>query len=89
MADIRVQPAGSNTFTVRVSESGSDTEHRVTVTLADLQRLGEGYGSPEEFLRACFEFLLAREPKESILREFEVSVISRYFPEFEAEIGRS
>lgn len=88
MADIRVQPAGSNAFTVRVLDGGSETTHRVTVTPSDFQRLGEGYGSPEELLRACFDFLLAREPKESILREFEVTVISRYFPEFESEIRR-
>jgi hypothetical protein len=32
-----------------------------------------------------FQFLLEREPKESILRRFDVTVISRYFPEFERE----
>ena len=37
----------------------------------------------------CFEFLLAREPKESILPSFEIPVIGRYFPEFEREIRRS
>ncbi|MGH9168119.1 MAG: hypothetical protein ACRD02_09875 [Acidimicrobiia bacterium] len=89
MAEIDVHPAGGNTFTVRVTEESSETEHRVTVSGSDLQRLGAGYGSPEEFLRACFEFLLAREPKESILREFDVAVISRYFPEFESEIRRT
>jgi hypothetical protein len=88
VADIHVQPAGSNTFTVRVTGDGSETTHRVTVPPDDYQRLGEGYASPEAFLRASFEFLLAREPKESILREFEISVISRYFPEFEREIRR-
>jgi hypothetical protein len=30
--------------------------------------------------------LLDREPKESILRRFDVTVISRYFPEFEQEL---
>ncbi len=89
MADLRVQPAGNNAFTVRVSEGGSETTHRVTVPPEDFQRLGGGYGSPEELLRASFEFLLAREPRESILREFEITVISRYFPEFETEIRRS
>jgi hypothetical protein len=28
-----------------------------------------------------------REPKESILSQFDVEVIGRYFPEFEREIG--
>jgi hypothetical protein len=58
------------------------------VSEADLARLGAGYASPEELLRACFAFLLEREPKESILRSFDVDVIGRYFPEFEDEIRR-
>src|SRR5437773_10993659 len=32
------------------------------------------------------EFLLDREPKESILRRFDVIVTSRYFPDFEREL---
>jgi hypothetical protein len=31
--------------------------------------------------------LLEREPKEAILRRFDVSVIGRYFPEFEGVIN--
>ncbi len=36
----------------------------------------------------AFRFLLDREPKESILRRFDVMTISRYFPEFERELPR-
>jgi hypothetical protein len=32
--------------------------------------------------------LLDREAKESILQRFDVTVISRYFPEFERELPR-
>jgi hypothetical protein len=32
--------------------------------------------------------LLDREPKESILSHFDVTVISRYFPDFEREVPR-
>jgi hypothetical protein len=32
--------------------------------------------------------MLEREPRESILREFELPVIGRYFPEYEREIQR-
>jgi hypothetical protein len=39
-------------------------------------------------LEAAFRFLLDREPKESILRRFNVTAISRYFPEFEREMPR-
>jgi hypothetical protein len=89
VADIQVQPAGGGTFMVRVSEGESESTHHVKVTESDLERLGKGYESPEAFLRACFEFLLAREPKESILSRFEVGEISRYFPEFEEKIQGS
>ena len=39
-------------------------------------------------MRAAFDFLLTREPRESILRRFDLPVIGRYFPEWEAEVAR-
>jgi hypothetical protein len=74
-------------FVVVVREEDSSSEHEVTVPGTDLERLA-GDRSPEAFVRACFEFLLEREPKESILRAFDVGVIGTYFPEFEREISR-
>jgi hypothetical protein len=73
-------------FHVTVRDGGSATAHDVTVSADDLERLGSHHRSPEDFVFACFEFLLEREPKESILSEFDVSVIGRYFPEFESRI---
>jgi hypothetical protein len=87
MARIEVRPSGE-AFEVVVTEGAGESRHLVTVSEDDLARLGGGYAAPEEFIRACFEFLLAREPKESILARFDVSAISRYFPEFEDEIRR-
>ena len=76
-------------FHVRVhDDDGSGTEHDVTSTSADLERLASGYPSPEAFIHSCFEFLLERERKESILRSFDVSQIATYFPEFDRAIGR-
>jgi hypothetical protein len=75
-------------FSVQVSEQGSHTRHAVTLSEHDYARLGTGYASPEEFVHACFGFLLARESKEQILSTFDVSVIPRYFPEFENQIRR-
>ena len=34
-----------------------------------------------------FDFLLTREPRESILRRFDLPVIGRYFPDWEAEVA--
>jgi hypothetical protein len=38
-------------------------------------------------VRASFVFLLEHEPKESILSEFHLTLIGRYFPDYEREIG--
>jgi len=45
-----------------------------------------GAHTPERCIEAAFQFLLDREPKESILRRFDITVICRYFPEFEHEL---
>lgn len=73
-------------FQVTVREDGGETRHRVTMKRATYEKLGGGKSTPEHFVRAAFAFLLEREPKESILGQFDVSVISRYFPEFADEI---
>ena len=84
---IEVERVTDGRFSVRVIGSGSETSHEVTVADDDLRRLGAAYPAEEDFVRACFAFLLAREPKESILRSFDISVIGRYFREFEREFA--
>ncbi|HEX7074067.1 MAG TPA: hypothetical protein VF226_08515 [Hyphomicrobiaceae bacterium] len=76
------------TFEVSVREGGSETRHRVTMADGMVAQLGQGQFTPEQCIEASFRFLLDREPKESILREFDVAVIARYFPEYEAELPR-
>ncbi|HDZ54565.1 MAG TPA: hypothetical protein ENI19_03855 [Candidatus Nealsonbacteria bacterium] len=71
-----------------------DIEYAVTLDKEYWEKLtpstssGQAHGqlTPEELVRKSFEFLLEREPKESILREFNLNVISKYFPEYEKEI---
>jgi hypothetical protein len=75
-------------FLVRVADEKSRTEHRVTVARADYQRLTGQAVPPGVLLQKTFEFLLEREPKESILRQFDLSMVSRYFPEFDRELRR-
>ncbi len=72
---------------VDVVDLGSTTHHAVEVSTAELERWGRGR-SAEELVRESFRFLLDREPKESILREFKLSVITRYFPDYERAITR-
>ena len=72
-------------FDVMVCEGGGETRHHVTMARKTCERLAAGRHTPEQCLEAAFRFLLDREAKESILGTFDVSVISRYFPEFEKE----
>jgi hypothetical protein len=73
---------------VTLTDDHGGSEHRVHVDRADLERLAPGAIDPADLVRRSFEFLLAREPRGSILREFDLMVIARYFPEFEATIRR-
>jgi hypothetical protein len=75
-------------FAVEVRDGRGSSRHTVTLDPALLTRLiGGRTVSGEAFVEAVFEFLLEREPKESILGRFDVSVVSRYFPEFETAIA--
>ncbi len=90
MAEIEVQRTTEHdqgfTFLVSVSEEGSRTEHHVTLGQDDYTKWSSTGEQPEAFVKRCFEFLLAHEPKESILSRFDVRDINRYFPEFDSEI---
>lgn len=73
--------------TVDVDQRGTKTTtHRVTVRREDLARYGASDAS--DLVRRSFEFLLAREPNTSILREFRITEIERYYPEWAAAIRR-
>ena len=74
---------------VRVVEGSSSTEHRVTVEKPYRDHVAGPEIPVEQLIRKSFEFLLEREPKESILRRFELRMISRYFPEYEKEMRRT
>ncbi len=82
MADIRVKPLGEDRYEVLV-QARTPTTHTVTVPAAYALKLTNGKTGVETLIEKSFEFLLEREPNTSILRSFELSVIGRYFPEYE------
>ena len=45
--------------------------------------------SPEELIKKSFEFLLGREGAESILPEFDLLLIGKYYPEYEETMKKS
>ncbi|HVB35086.1 MAG TPA: hypothetical protein VNJ52_12040 [Patescibacteria group bacterium] len=85
-AQISVQSLNETRFEVTVEEEGSQTRHIVTVEPAYASKLAGSGVSTEDLVRRSFEFLLEREPKESILRGFNLREISRYYPDYEVEI---
>jgi hypothetical protein len=91
-AKIEVEKIGEGEFQVRVIEGTSLTSHRVTLKTEDYERIADRKGKRKveasELVGCAFEFLLAREPKESILQQFDLSIIGRYFAGFEREMKR-
>lgn len=83
---IQVKKRNDNKFQVVVDEQNSATEHIVTIDDEYYQELTRGKISKEELIKKSFAFLLEREPKESILSKFNLSVIRDYFPEYEQRI---
>ena len=74
-------------YEVVVQGALSQTVHRVTIDQMYQHKLTEGIVvSAEKLLEQSFRFLLEREPKESILAEFDLSEIERYFSEYQSVI---
>jgi hypothetical protein len=87
-ASIRVEPSGPGRFQVTVTEGGSQSTHSVSLRPAYYEKLTRKQVPEEVLIERSFEFLLEHEPKESILREFDLPLIGRYFPNYESEIRR-
>jgi hypothetical protein len=71
---------------VRVGGDAAATEHTVSVSRDELARYAPGHADPGRLVRASFQFLLEQEPRESILRRFELTAIERYFPTYPRDI---
>jgi hypothetical protein len=72
-------------YLVEVTESdgsGSQTRHKVSMDKEYYEKISTGIIGPEDFVKKSFEFLLKREDKNSILKEFNIKQIRRLsFPE--------
>ena len=89
MAEIEVSTTEGDEqyeFVVTVAEGRGETRHQVTLQKSDYQDLVGGRVSPQTLVEESFRFLLEREPKESILRSFDLMVIGHYFPQYRREI---
>jgi len=95
MAAINVKRLGAELFEVTV-EGKAVTTHTVTARTDYVSKLlgnrlaGNSKDDNEALIKSLvlrsFEFLLERESNTSILRNFDLPVISSYFPEYERVI---
>jgi hypothetical protein len=86
-------PVDDNTwkYYVEITESegsGSKTVHEVTMDKEYYQEMSDEIILPEEFVKRSIDFLLKRENKDSILKEFNIRQITNYFTEYEDEIRK-
>jgi hypothetical protein len=89
MIDVEQTKTGDRLeFRVSVKEGGSETRHTVTMQRSTYEKLTAGRVDPADCVRAAFEFLLDHEPKESILSSFDITVIGKYFPDFERQLEK-
>ena len=85
---VSCMPAGDGwNCHVTVGQDERRTTHDVAVSAADIERLAPGATDPTALVRESFEFLLEREPRESILRTFALPDIGRYFPEYSRQMA--
>lgn len=85
---IDITATGDHRYGVQVTDGDATTSHRVTVPTELLDRWNLDGVDEETVVRESFAFLLEREPASSIMSEFSLSVIPRYFPEYDEELSR-
>jgi hypothetical protein len=91
VSEVAITAMEAGWFGVQVAEGHVETSHRVRVPDDLPSRIGLADPNPaqlEGLVRESMEFLLEREPATSILAEFSLHDIARYFPEYYDELRR-
>jgi hypothetical protein len=86
--EVHVLPMAPGQFSVEVREGDTTTHHAVTVSEHLLDDLGLPRAEPHRVVEESCAFLLEREPATSIMSEFDLTVITTYFPEYVDELRR-
>jgi len=82
---VRVMKKEPDVYEVEVA-AAQPTLHCITAGVGDVECLTGGKANAERLIEESFRFLLERESNTSILRSFQITDISHYFPEYEREI---
>ena len=84
---ISIKLVSNNEYEVTV-QSKTLTTHLVTLSDEVHKNLTNEKVTKEELLDFSFKFLLDREPNTSIMSSFELTVISRYFSDYEKSVKK-
>jgi hypothetical protein len=88
MPDLDITAAGEHVYDVTITDDdGSRTRHRVTVPERFLTDHDLAAAQEPALARASMHYLLEREPPSSIMSAFSLDDITRYFPDYPAEIA--
>jgi hypothetical protein len=88
MTTMRVVSMAPGEYGVEVEEGSEITGHKVRLPRSFLDDLLLTDVDEERVVRETIDFLLEREPATSILPEFSLDDVGRYFPEFPEELQR-
>ena len=84
---ITVEAINNNSFKVSVTKD-STTEHIVLLNDRFHQDVTNNKLTKTALITKSFEFLLEKESNQSILKKFNLEVISQYFPEYIDEVKK-
>ena len=85
--NILIQMLSNSEYEVTV-QSNTITTHLVTLSDQVYTNLTNNKVTKEELLDFSFKFLLGRESNTSILSSLELTVISRYFSDYEKSVKK-
>ena len=85
--NISIKRVSNNEYEVIVN-SNTLTTHTVTLSDKVHTNLTNDKVTKEELLDFSFKFLLDKEPNTSILSSFELTIISRYFSDYEKSVKK-
>lgn len=88
VTDVVVTPLEPGRFRAEVTEGHLTTSHRVIVPPGLLDRVGLAGADEERVVQETMRFLLEREPATSILPEFSLDDVPRFFQDFYEELRR-
>jgi hypothetical protein len=86
MTDIVITPLEPGSFRAEVTEGHLTTSHRVILPEGLLEEMGLPGADQERVVQETIRFLLEHEPATSILPEFSLADVPRFFPDFNEEL---